>query len=179
VKRVARHSPRHPSRRSTSQAPRCPGGEGRRVAGAGNATNPMAGFGMQQARRLASGASRRGGERPRGRNTIGQVALFDRRKAATPTGSGRKRERWWRGTQGELQERRAGNGPSRRGESLKESEGHAGCGPGARADVLARQQEHQEGGRREKPRRSARKRVRAKGAAGRAKDPRPDGRRPR
>jgi len=85
------------------------------VAGVGNAADPMAGFGMQQARRLECGASRRGGERPRGRNEIWRLAPSGRRKAATSAGSGRTQERWQRGVQGEAQERRAGNGPARKG----------------------------------------------------------------
>jgi len=42
-------------------------------AGFGNAMNPRIGCGMQQARNSRSGGSRRGGEKPRGRNGTARV----------------------------------------------------------------------------------------------------------
>jgi hypothetical protein len=54
------------------------------AASEGNAANLMVGSGMQQARGTLGGASRQGGEKPRRRNVIGQVALLDRRE---PPGS--------------------------------------------------------------------------------------------
>jgi len=54
------------------------------AASGGNAANLMVGSGMQQARDTLGGGSRQGGEKPRRRNVIGQVALLDRRE---PSGS--------------------------------------------------------------------------------------------
>jgi len=54
----------------TARCLACPGGGSTRNPMAGNAANPMTGSGMQQARNLPSGGSRRGGAKPRGRNTI-------------------------------------------------------------------------------------------------------------
>ena len=45
----------------------------------GNTANLMADSGMQQARGNPGGESRQGGEKPRRRNVIGQMALLDRR----------------------------------------------------------------------------------------------------
>jgi hypothetical protein len=56
-----------------------------------NATNPRTGSGMQQARGPSRGESRRGGEKPRGRNEAGRVVPSARREsgATRVPGSGR------------------------------------------------------------------------------------------
>lgn len=123
-------------------------GERRRVGGAGNAANPMAGFGMQQARGSECGASRRRGERPHGRNaSVGGYRQTEGTRqrvlgADTPrsTGGGESRR---------ITEEESWQQLSLDGESLRESEGHAGCGPGARARMLASVLTPWGGGRRE------------------------------
>lgn len=61
-------------RRPSFRGPRGPIGLGKPE----NATNPMAGSGMQQARSRPNGANRRGGAKPRGRNGISGLAAWDR-----------------------------------------------------------------------------------------------------
>jgi len=51
-----------------------------RGGAARNGSNPMAGSGMQQARDPVCGESRRGGEKPRGRNVIWRVEPSDRER---------------------------------------------------------------------------------------------------
>jgi hypothetical protein len=54
----------------------------------GNAANPMTGSGMQQARDLSSGGSRRGGAKPRGRNGIPRQAASGPNRVGSNVDSG-------------------------------------------------------------------------------------------
>jgi len=54
----------------------------------GNAANPMTGSGMQQARDLPSGGSRRGGVKPRGRNGIPRQAASGPNRVGSNVDSG-------------------------------------------------------------------------------------------
>jgi len=58
----------------------------RAVRPTGNAANPMVGSGMQQARALRCGANRRGGAKPRGRNTSPGMVPGGPKPAATSVG---------------------------------------------------------------------------------------------
>jgi hypothetical protein len=79
-----------------------PGGRVDPESKAGNAANPMTGSGMQQARNLPSGGSRRGGAKPRGRNTIPRQAASGPNRVGSNVDSGE----WTLG-------RHAGGGESR------------------------------------------------------------------
>jgi hypothetical protein len=69
-----------------------------RGASSGNAVDPRIGSGMQQARDSWSGGSRRGGEKPRGRNGTSRVAPSrPKRRPAVVAGVDASRARRWRG----------------------------------------------------------------------------------
>lgn len=105
-------------------------GEARFAAG-GNPVNPRIGSGMKQARAVAGGGNRRGGEKPRGRNveTAWQPAPDGRPETVGPEWTPRLSRRWrgvlWTNP-GEEPDRQVGrHGPGRCRERRRE--GQEGC----------------------------------------------------
>jgi len=74
--------------------------------GARNAANPRIGSGMQQARDPPGGGSRRGGEKPRGRNRTTRWIPRRRSRALGRGGSGHPKDTPMEGRSGEAQERK-------------------------------------------------------------------------
>ena len=150
VKRVAVHTPWHPSRSSCR-------------TGLGLICERSGGWQELETRRTPWPAS--GCNKPEDLTAEQAVEVVRDHRDGTSSGG------WLRLTEGPRQRgpgvdavRSAGGGATRRsakeegrqrssatGESLSESEGHAGCGPGARVAVLASTQELWRGGRRESP----------------------------
>jgi len=100
-----------------------------------NATNPMTGSGMQQARAPPSGGSRRGGAKPRGRNGISEAGASGPIRLTRQGGTvewtlggmsveGRTAPELWLGTPDESQERRSDTPrPGRQVSTLQGSQG--------------------------------------------------------
>jgi hypothetical protein len=109
-----------------------------RAGGAGNAANPRIGSGMQQARDLFGGGTRRGGEKPRGRNGTARVEPSSP-KPVDPRGDARSGRWEWTPGGTSMEGRRAGaaRAVARRipGEAIGDDPGR----PGA----LNRSQDHE------------------------------------